>query len=349
MCMAAQYQRDLDAERGKRRAAYVYQMGGHNGLDPLGYRAIRESYPKGEIIRPRNLEIVEGEAQVVRRIVRALASRSFVQIAHTLSAERVLGRLWTVDAVKDVWRRRRFYVGFAVWKRGLDERDGKDPPTLDDENYRAAETGVAVRRRAGRANRPHRTYLLSGLAKCACNANLRGTATLNRGIEWRYYRCGVRCAQPSASADHIERAVVQAVREAALPARVIQAAREELSRRLKVPTAGLSDKKRQRLTTALQRSRDLYTWGDLTEAEYRTQKASLEQSIAEVPDSDKLVQFDAHRRVVLTLAQSVDSASPSRVKELVGLLVEQVPVCDGQVDPEEIVWTPAARRFLTTT
>lgn len=67
----------------------------------------------------------------------------------------------------------------------------------------------------------------------------------------------------------LQEAVVQAVRGGALPARVIQAARDELARRLKVPTSGLSDKKRRSLTTALQRIRDLYKWGELDAAEYR--------------------------------------------------------------------------------
>jgi hypothetical protein len=56
--------------------------------------------------------------------------------------------------------------------------------------------------------------------------------------------------------------------------------------------------------------------------------------------------FDAHRRVVLTLAESVDGASPSRVKELVGLLVEIVSVHDRRADPEQIVWAAAARPFF---
>ena len=84
----------------------------------------------------------------------------------------------------------------------------------------------------------------------------------------------------------------------------------------------------------------------MTEAECRAEKASLEQPLAEIPDSHKLVQFDSHRRVVLSLAQRLESASPSRVKELVGLPVEQVAVRDGKLDPDHIVWTPAARPFF---
>lgn len=115
---------------------------------------------------------------------------------------------------------------------------------------------------------------------------------------------------------------------------------------LEVPASGLSDRKRQWLTTALQRIRDLYKWGEMTEAEYGAEKASPEGSLAAVRDSDKRVQFDQHRKVVLSLAESIDKASPARVRELVGILVEQVTVEDGQVDAEQIVWTPAARPFF---
>jgi DNA invertase Pin-like site-specific DNA recombinase len=346
MCMAAQYQRDLDSEKMRRATRHVFQSGQHNGLDPLGYRTVRDA--KGQIVRPRNMEIVESEAQIIRRIFGDLASISFVRVCRDLNAEDILrrGERWTIDSVKDVWRRRRLYVGFVEWKRGLEERPGQHPAILDDETYRNAEMGVASRKRAGRANRPHRTYVLSGRTVHECGANMRGTTSLSRGEEWRYYRCGARCGGQNVRAEEAEQAVVDAIRDMALPARAIEAARDELARRLKVPNAGLSDKKRQKLLKRLQTAKDMRLEGDLTPEEYRSEKAAIEQQLAAVPDSDKIVMFDRHRTVILSLAESVEKASPERIKELVGLLVERVPVVNGTVDPERIVWTPPARPFF---
>jgi len=47
-------------------------------------------------------------------------------------------------------------------------------------------------------------------------------------------------------------------------------------------------------------------WGDLTDEQYLAEKARLRAQLLTVPDSDKLVQFDQRRRVVVSLAESID-------------------------------------------
>jgi hypothetical protein len=174
---------------------------------------------------------------------------------------------------------------------------------------------------------------------------MRGQALTSRDTEWRYYRCP-NCAKVSVRADEVEQAVLAALRKAMLPLRVMDMARDELARRLKVPTTVLADKQRQRLSTALERIRTQHMWGDLTDEQYLGEKAQLHAQLVTIPDSDKLVQFDSHRKVVLSLAESIEKASPQRLATLVKLIVEKVPVVDGKVDPQQIVWAAPVRPFF---
>jgi hypothetical protein len=75
-------------------------------------------------------------------------------------------------------------------------------------------------------------------------------------------------------------------------------------------------------------------------------EAKISRGFEHIDELDFEIAAFVRQQVVLSLAESVDSANPSRVKELVGLLVEQVAVDHGQVNPEQIVWTPAARPFF---
>ena len=57
-------------------------------------------------------------------------------------------------------------------------------------------------------------------------------------------------------------------------------------------------------------SSQLFAWGDLTEAEYRRQKAEVERDLTFLPDDDKLVLFDRHRKVMVSMAENVAAATP---------------------------------------
>jgi len=54
----------------------------------------------------------------------------------------------------------------------------------------------------------------------------------------------------------------------------------------------------------------------------------------------------AGTQVVLSLAESIDTASPQRLEALVKLIVEKVPVVDGKVDARQIVWSAPIRPFF---
>jgi hypothetical protein len=88
-----------------------------------------------------------------------------------------------------------------------------------------------------------------------------------------------------------------------LPRAAIERARLILLERLQVPHTGSIDIQRKRLTNRLANLRDLYGWGDMTEGDYRAKVAETRRLIAEIPDEDKVVLFDRHRKVVESMAE----------------------------------------------
>lgn len=306
LCLAAQYQRDLDSERMVGLTRTIFESGGHRGADPFGYRTIRDA--QGRIVKPRSLEIVEEEAAVVRRIWRDLASKSADEIMRELQADGVHRRVdapWTRDAVKDIVRRGRFYLGYVVYKRGPEERPGCHPAVLDEATWAAARKAID-RRSGGKIRRApvHRTYLLSGLIVCECGALLHGQTRSARGREWRYYLCR-HCDAPAIPADDAERDVFTSLRTMRLPTAAVDAARNELRRRLALPARGLSDERRARPETRLERLKTQFEWGDIGDAEYRAKMEDTRAQLALLPTNDKVVSFDEAARVVASLDAAI--------------------------------------------
>ncbi len=93
---------------------------------------------------------------------------------------------WTRDAVKDIRRRGRFYLGFVVEKRGRDKRPGRHEAILTEAQYRRTTAAIAARTRLGNNPKPFRHYILRGLLYCECGTRMRGEAHLQRGTERRY-------------------------------------------------------------------------------------------------------------------------------------------------------------------
>ena len=137
----------------------LFLDGRHRGNDPFGYRSARDE--RGALERPRQLEVVPDEAEVVRLVFEKYATASTSVIARELNAEGILRRPkavreadgsvmhehqpWTRDAVKDIVRRGRFYLGYVVEKRGLDERPGHHEAIIDEATYNAALIGARNR------------------------------------------------------------------------------------------------------------------------------------------------------------------------------------------------------------
>ena len=345
LALAAQFQGDYDSKRMKDMTRATFEGGGHVGNDPLGYRTVRDN--RGAIVKPRTLEIVDKEAEVVRRIWRDIATKSTSQIAKELQAEGVARRTsdpWTKDAVKDVVRRGRFYLGKVVYHRGEEERDGRHPAILDEATWAAGRKAIDARGRGTLHSSPaKRTYLLAGIIVCTCGRNLRGQATAARGREWTYYLCRDcgRRAIPTARADAT---VLEYLRSLLLPRDAIEAAREELRRRLAIPSRGTSDELRSRLERRLKRLKTQFEWGDVDVAEYRTKMQETRAELAQLPEPEKTVTFDAVERVVSSLRVAIDAATPEQLRDLIRMVIARVTVTES--GDYEIEPVPAARPFF---
>jgi DNA invertase Pin-like site-specific DNA recombinase len=361
--IVAEHFRNQASDRMVQMFQTTFEQGGHRGQDPFGYATARDVV--GRVLHPRRLQPVEAEAAVVRRIIEELARVPFAEIADGLNRDGVVRPApgpWTDDAVKSVWDRRWIYAGFVVrGHRHEDRRPGTHPPILSEEDLRLATLGVELRRR-GRGKPPsstRRVYLLRGLAYCSCGTKMRGDARVHGGREYRYMACPVAdkrlhgsgpageeraCSERRAKAEVVEGAVLDRVRELILPPSVLEAAREELARRVALPVPGATGAQRARLRGRLENLRKQHEWGDVTDAAYRTGRDEIERALILLPDPDKLVDLDTRRDVLVSMASNLDRATPEQRRELVELLSQGVSISGGAV--VKITWTPAAAAFF---
>jgi hypothetical protein len=146
----------------------------------------------------------------------------------------------------------------------------------------------------------------------------------------------------SVVADEVEAELCRRIAKAVLPADIIERAREELRRRLALPRD--DGKRRRRLEQRRERLSQLFAWGDLSEAEYRRQKAEAERDLAMLPDDDKLVLFDRQRGLMVSMAENVSAATPEQLRELILMLVERAETLGRELGP--VRWTGPARPFF---
>ena len=344
LCSTAEYQRNMDSERMVRMQRSLFEAGRHRGHDPLGYKSMREA--DGRLVHPRQLVIDDTEAIIVRRVFGELTHHSFNEVADILNQEGVEHEgPWTRDAVKDIFRRGRMYLGFVVEKRGREERPGQHDAILTDAEYTATMAAVAARRRVGNKPAPFRHYTLRGLVLCSCGTKMRGEAHVQRGGEIRYYRCPrLGCRTRRCPAELIERHVLDAIAEATLPRSVIDTARGQLTRRLQIPDVAASGRQKARLTTKLENLRKQHGWGDISDAEYQRLRDAVQAALRDLPDDDRIKSFDAYRARILELPAAIAVALPARRQELARIVVKNVVVNDRTV--EGIEWTPPARPFF---
>lgn len=356
LALTAQFQADLDSERMRTLTHTLFLDGRHRGRDPFGYRSVKDDAGRRLLVPDPD------EAAVVRRVWERAGRQSFDEIVADLNRDGIRHRQdrpWTRDAVKDIIRRGRLYLGFVVEKRGLDERPGRHEAIVGESTYRAAMVGLAARRRGiRRRTTRHRAYLLAGLLHCGCGARMRGQTVVSRGREWRYYQCpnAVRkvrdqageliCQAGSVPADAAEETAFERIATLVLPQRTIDEAREELQRRLNVPLTSLHETQRVRLERRLVNLRKQHAWGDIGDGEYRRLVAETRSELAAIPDSDKLVLFDRNRRAITSLLEAVQYLEADGKRDLLLLLVEYAEARDRKLDPERLVWTPPVRPFF---
>lgn len=188
--LVGQMQREDGAKKVRRGMAGVIRDGRHAGGRAYGYRAVPGK--AGE------LEIVEDEAAIVRRIFTAYAAgRTPRDIAHDLNRENVRpprGRLWNASTINGNAQRgaglifNELYAGRIVWNK---VRMVKDPDTgkrlsrpnprdewqsIEAPQLRIVEQLVWEQAHALRTEKSHLAshvkrrapHLLSGLLRCGC-------------------------------------------------------------------------------------------------------------------------------------------------------------------------------------
>jgi hypothetical protein len=174
---------------------------------------------------------------------------------------------------------------------------------------------------------------------------MRGEAHLQRGTEIRYYRCPtLGCRARRCPAEQVEGDVLATIAGGVLPDVVIDQARSELRKRVETPEVAVAGRQRARLLTRLEQLKKQHGWGDLSDAEYRAECAGIRATLAELPDGDRIVAFDAHRARLLALQEAIRVATPVRQEELCRIVIERVVVRDRKVD--SVVWTPPVRPFF---
>lgn len=334
LALAAQFQADMDSERARGIRRSLYEDGRHRGHPPFGYRnAVDET-------NRRVLVVEDRQADVVRRIFAELAGYSFADVAAKLAAAKEpapTSQGWTRYVVREIYLRAKVYLGLVVLSRGLDERPGRHEPIITPELHRAAIAGMASRDRGGRKAGPGRTYVLSGVLICDCGRRMTGQRS--SGIPKRYYLCRY-CRRPMVRAEPLEADVLKAIAAYRVPRATVEAAREELRRRLAGPRDPSTRRSRTTLERRLVNIRKQHGWGDIEDAEYRRQKAETERMLAALPDEDKLVAFDRQRAAVVDLATALEVMTDDERKRTVALFVEEVDVAG------LIRWSPPFRPFF---
>lgn len=328
LALASELQANLDSERAVALNRHAFEDGRHRGLPPRGYRN-----GKDPDTNRRTLEVDPDAARRVVQIVELLARHSYGEVSRILTVD---GYPMTTAAVKDVARRLRVYLGFVVRGRGLDERPGRHAPLITEDEYRAAIAGIRMRTRVGARSRQHRVYVLAGVLLCGCGGHMTGEARTSRGRDWRYYRCRA-CDAPMVPADPAETAVLDEL--AALPPltrRTIERADQEQLDRVTRPVESAAAKQRDRLERRLVQLRKQHSWGELTDAQFRSETAETRADLARLPDPAKLIAFTATRRLIESFGEMIAAGGPAEHQRLVRLAVESVVARDRVVVEVEL-------------
>jgi len=298
MCIRDRYSKNLAEEVAKGRRER-YERGLWNGNLPFGYK-------RGEDGRP---VIEEKEAAAAREAYSMYATGrySYQGVADWLNAQGFRTRnirkdpwhgvtgpsLFTKDTVRDMLRN-PFYRG-AVTYKGKDERPGLQPAIVDEPLWQAARRAGQRRHHAPTTFlRPHRTYLLAGLLRCApCGGKLWAHSAKNGRSYYREYnrQRGFPCTSANSSVPTavIDAQVSALFEELALPADWRDRLREMLASEDRRESILVG---RAKVLEKLRRLRTLYLELTLTDGEYHRERERLQEQLQAlaVPNEEPVVK-----------------------------------------------------------
>ena len=99
-----------------------------------------------------------------------------------------------------------------------------------------------------------------------------------------------------------------------------------------LPAEGLTGQ-RARIEAAMRRTGERYTWGDIEEAAYRAEMATLKAQLAELPSpvDSNVIAFDLAATTLLPLGALIQQAAPEHQAALIRHIVERVVIEAGEV------------------
>lgn len=314
------------------------------GVIPVGYRRKLVDFPDGTRGWDGGLGLDPTFAPVIRRIYdEAAAGQGARKIAYGLNAEGLRtnhGRLWAYGTVHDILSN-RVYMGHLLRYRrtpatayyGATSPDGKAdlgahvPAIVDETLWSQVQEALAGRRAVGGPNRG-RTYPLSRVLRCAkCGYRMTGAANT---AKVRYYRCAGRarfheCDAPAIRADIAEQRFAEWIGTFQLPDDWRTAVARTALDRVK----GDERDRRAKSEERLKRLRDLYSWGDIGEEEYRQQAGEIRASIAVVRPG--LAGMESVADALRDLGPAWRSASPEAQAAVPPLMLKSASVDEAEI------------------
>ena len=220
----------------------------------------------------------------------------------------------------------RFYLGelpngTGGWVRG------RHPALVEQELFDAVQEERERRRTApSPIRRGVQTYSLSALMRCrACGGRMQ--VTENRKGRVRYY-CRSKSQNNSCTAtgtylDVYEQQVLSYLRKFELPSdyqeRILALVRELR------PEASNEARERQELEARLERTKRLFQWGDIDEAEYRATKDEITRRLrALTPECDERERLAKLRAYLNELPRAWEDATQEQRNRLLKVLLEAV-------------------------
>jgi DNA invertase Pin-like site-specific DNA recombinase len=315
------------------------------GAIPFGYRKALVDFPDGTRGWDGGLAADEDRAPVLRRIFALFAGGTApLDIAFSLNAEGVAGpqgpwsrativKLLRNPAYKGVLVRYRHARPSLHYYPETDPQDGRRvvdgaavEPLVSAAEWDQVQSLLDSRVVAQQAQRSRRRYPLSLILRCDdCGRSMSG---VSNGYS-RYYRCSARagdhsCSAPFIRADEAEGAFAEWIGGLSLPAdwrEAIVATHE--------PDRG-GEEKRRRVTERLTRLRNLYSWGELDEAEYRAESTRGKAELAEIvePSSSSMGELAERLR---DLGDRWASAAAEQQTAVARLMLREIVVKDAAV------------------
>lgn len=262
------------------------------------------------------------------------------------------GGLWTRDAMNYALQN-PFYTGKVRFNEEL--HDGMHEPIITEALFNQCQEVRASRR----VNRPkltqkkkQRIYFLTGIAFChKCGGKLHvSTSKISSGPKPQFFCSNRRqkktCVQKYIDIYPIEKIIEEKIRRINLPpdwqGEIEEQAKEGIRKHFEEGKNNDIDVQRDKLASQLERLKNLYKWGDLTDKEYSQQSAEIKQKLSrlvpvpiitnERPDLKKLAE------IIQNIEPLLQVANRKEKRQLIQTLISSIEI-DYELGITKLVWT----------